>query len=43
VLNTIHNLHFYLDFFTEMRQAIQSQSFQRFKLNLMNTLKEVNR
>ena len=43
VLNTIHNLHFYLDFFAEMRQSIQSQSFQHFKLNLMNTLKEVNR
>jgi len=43
VLNTIHNLHFYLDFFAEMRQAIQSHSFQRFKLNLMNMLKEVNR
>ena len=43
VLNTIHNLHFYLDFFTEMRQSIQSHSFQRYKLNLMNMLKEVNR
>jgi queuine tRNA-ribosyltransferase len=43
VLNTIHNLHFYLDFFAEMRQSIQSHSFQRFKLNLMNMLKEVNR
>ncbi|MHB8055262.1 MAG: tRNA guanosine(34) transglycosylase Tgt, partial [Candidatus Aminicenantales bacterium] len=38
VLNTIHNLHFYLDFFAEMRQSIQSHSFQRFKLNQMNTL-----
>ncbi|MCX6565843.1 MAG: tRNA guanosine(34) transglycosylase Tgt [Candidatus Aminicenantes bacterium] len=43
VLNTIHNLHFYLDFFAKMRQSIQSHSFQRFKLNLMNMLKEVNR
>jgi queuine tRNA-ribosyltransferase len=43
VLNTIHNLHFYLDFFAEMRQSIQSQSFQQFKLNLMNTLKDVTR
>ncbi|HNQ81250.1 MAG: tRNA guanosine(34) transglycosylase Tgt [Acidobacteria bacterium] len=43
VLNTTHNLHFYLDFFKEMRQSIQSHSFQQFKLNLMNTLKEVNR
>jgi hypothetical protein len=26
-----------------MRQSIQSQSFQQFKLNLMNTLKDVTR
>ena len=31
-LNTIHNLHFYLDFLGEIRQSIQSHSFQRFKL-----------
>lgn len=43
VLNTIHNLHFYLDFFKEMRQSIESQSFQRFKLNQLNTLKDVKR
>jgi len=43
VLNTIHNLYFYLDFFTEMRQSIQSQSFQRFKLNQLNSLKDVKR
>ncbi len=43
VLNTIHNLHFYLDFFAKMRQSIQSHSFQLFKLNQMNMLKEVNR
>jgi len=41
VLNTVHNLHFYLDIFAKMRQSIQSQSFQRFKLNLINSLKEV--
>jgi len=32
-LNTIHNLHFYLDFFRKIRQSIQSHSFQRFKLD----------
>ncbi len=31
-LNTIHNLHFYLDIFAKIRQSIQSHSFQRFKL-----------
>ncbi|MGD0782860.1 MAG: tRNA guanosine(34) transglycosylase Tgt [Candidatus Aminicenantales bacterium] len=31
-LNTIHNLHFYLDFLAKIRQSIQSHSFQRFKL-----------
>jgi queuine tRNA-ribosyltransferase len=31
-LNTIHNLHFYLDFLGKIRQSIQSHSFQRFKL-----------
>ncbi|MBM3293831.1 MAG: tRNA guanosine(34) transglycosylase Tgt [Candidatus Aminicenantes bacterium] len=43
VLNTIHNLFFYLDIFAKIRQSIQSQSFQRVKLNLMNSLKEVTR
>jgi queuine tRNA-ribosyltransferase len=41
VLNTVHNLHFYLDIFAKMRQSIQSQSFQHFKLNLINSLKDV--
>jgi len=41
VLNTIHNLHFYLDIFAKIRQSIQSQSFQRFKLNLIDSLKDV--
>ena len=31
ILNTIHNLYFYLDIFRKMRQAIQSNSFQEFK------------
>ncbi|MDY0231997.1 MAG: tRNA guanosine(34) transglycosylase Tgt, partial [Candidatus Saccharicenans sp.] len=31
ILNTIHNLHYYLDIFKKMRQAIQSNSFQSFK------------
>jgi len=41
VLNTVHNLHFYLDIFAKIRQSIQSQSFQRFKLNLIESLKDV--
>jgi queuine tRNA-ribosyltransferase len=31
ILNTIHNLHYYLDIFKKMRQAIESNSFQSFK------------
>ncbi len=30
-LNTLHNLHFYLDFFRKMREAIQSNTFASFK------------
>jgi len=40
VLNTIHNLHFYLDFFRKIRQAIQSNSLTLFKENLSSLLKE---
>ncbi len=31
ILNTIHNLYFYLDFFKQIRHAIQSHSFASFK------------
>ncbi|MGE5895052.1 MAG: tRNA guanosine(34) transglycosylase Tgt [bacterium] len=30
-LNTIHNLHFYMDFFHSMREAIEQGGFQSFK------------
>ena len=30
-LNTIHNLHFYFEFFKNMRQAIKNNKFQEFK------------
>ncbi len=30
ILNTIHNLHFYLDIFRKIRQAIQSHTYQSF-------------
>lgn len=30
-LNTIHNLHFYLHFFSEMRKSIEEGSFREFK------------
>ncbi len=30
-LNTVHNLHFYLNFFGNMRKSIQEGTFQRFK------------
>jgi len=32
-LNTIHNVHFYLNFFKEMREAIKEGSFGEFKRN----------
>jgi queuine tRNA-ribosyltransferase len=35
ILNTIHNLHFYLDIFRKIRQAIQSNSFYRLKSRIM--------
>jgi queuine tRNA-ribosyltransferase len=31
ILNTIHNLHFYLDIFNKIRQAIQTNSFDRLR------------
>ncbi len=31
ILNTIHNLHYYLDIFKKIRQSIQSNSFRSFK------------
>ena len=36
VLNTIHNLHFYLDIFREMRHSISSNSFIPWKKSLMS-------
>ncbi len=35
ILNTIHNLHFYLDNFAKIRQAIQSNSLKRIKYSIM--------
>jgi queuine tRNA-ribosyltransferase len=40
ILNTIHNLHFYLDILQKIRQAIQSNSFQKFKKTLIDKHKE---
>ncbi|MEE8378260.1 MAG: tRNA guanosine(34) transglycosylase Tgt [Candidatus Aminicenantaceae bacterium] len=34
-LNTIHNLHFYLDIFKKIRQAIQSKSYSDFKRTIL--------
>lgn len=36
ILNTIHNLHFYLDIFRKIRQSIESNSFDKLKCNLKN-------
>ena len=45
VLNTIHNLHFYLDIFRRIRQSIQSNTFGLFKKRILadNVEKEVTK
>jgi queuine tRNA-ribosyltransferase len=40
VLNTIHNLYFYLDIFRKIRQSISLNSYREFKRQLLNQLKE---
>jgi queuine tRNA-ribosyltransferase len=40
VLNTIHNLHFYLDIFAKIRQSIQFHSFQHLKSSILDNLKD---
>ncbi|MFB0566222.1 MAG: tRNA guanosine(34) transglycosylase Tgt [Candidatus Aminicenantaceae bacterium] len=40
ILNTIHNLHFYLDIFREIRQAIQSNSYLSLKNTIINKEEE---
>ncbi|MFC2165289.1 tRNA guanosine(34) transglycosylase Tgt [Acidobacteriota bacterium] len=39
ILNTIHNLHFYLDIFRKIRHSIQNNSYKSLKNSLM-TIKE---
>ena len=36
ILNTIHNLYFYLDIFTKIRQAIQTNSLNGLKKRVIN-------
>ena len=40
ILNTIHNLHFYLDNFRKIRQSIGLNSFQSLKQTILNKLKD---
>jgi len=40
ILNTIHNLHFYLDIFRKIRHSIQSNSFRGLKYSIMNKKEE---
>jgi len=40
ILNTIHNLHFYLDIFRKIRQSIQSNSYGHLKCSIINKKKE---
>jgi queuine tRNA-ribosyltransferase len=43
VLNTIHNLYFYLDIFKKIRQSIESNSYLEFRAHLRSQLKEDER
>jgi queuine tRNA-ribosyltransferase len=40
ILNTLHNLHFYLDIFRKIRHSIQSNSFRQLKYSIMNKKEE---
>jgi queuine tRNA-ribosyltransferase len=40
ILNTIHNLHFYLDIFEKIRQAIQKNSYRNLKKKLIHINEE---
>ncbi|MBN2265592.1 MAG: tRNA-guanine transglycosylase, partial [Candidatus Aminicenantes bacterium] len=40
ILNTIHNLHFYLDIFRKMRHSIQSNSFGAFRKGLISNARQ---
>ncbi len=36
-LNTMHNLHFYLEFFRKMREAISEDRFEEFRRQCPDT------
>jgi queuine tRNA-ribosyltransferase len=38
VLNTLHNLHFYLDTMREIRKAIEFETFDAFKREFLHTV-----
>jgi queuine tRNA-ribosyltransferase len=40
ILNTLHNLHFYLDIFRKIRHSIQSNSYRQLKCALTNKIEE---
>ena len=40
ILNTLHNLHFYLDIFRKIRHSIQSNSLRQLKYSIMNKKEE---
>lgn len=40
ILNTIHNLHFYLDIFRKIRQSIHSNTYNRFKRSIIKQREE---
>lgn len=42
ILNTVHNLYFYLDIFRKIRHSIQSNSYQELKYTIMSKNEEEN-
>lgn len=40
ILNSIHNIHFYLDFMSKIRYAIKLDSYNEFKTKFLSTYKE---
>jgi len=39
-LNTIHNLHYYLNLMAQMRSAIEKDSFEAFRKNFYGRLED---
>ncbi|MCP5103675.1 MAG: tRNA guanosine(34) transglycosylase Tgt, partial [bacterium] len=40
ILNSIHNIHFYLDFMSKIRYSIELNTFTEFKRNFLSSYKK---